>query len=421
MAAHATIEDQLASLELVSDPYPLYDELRESHPVYWSEGWNAFLVTRYDDVVDVLRDYRRFVNAGRYTLFMEQLPPERRAEFGRFDDYWTKPGFNLSDPPDHALVRTLTKRFFTRRAMERVRPRVQALVDELIDNVIEQGEADLVRDIATPLPATIIAELLGLPTDDVAWFKRSTLQYISFLGTGAPEPDTIRRSEAALLELREWISGVVGELRREPRDDILTALVAAHDSGKMVSEDQLLATCIDLASGGDELLTHVIGTGILSLHQHPDQLQLLREDPNLLPMAIAEMLRYEPPFQQDWRRTTEDTEIRGVHIPAGSILRLMLAAANRDPRVFDDPGLFDIRRDPNRHIAFGFGIHLCVGAPLAEVELDIAFNTLLRRLNGLQVATDTFEWHPSNGPRGLKTLPITFEPGARVSAAPRLN
>ena len=279
MAAHATIEDQLASLELVSDPYPLYDELRESHPVYWSEGWNAFLVTRYDDVVDVLRDYRRFVNAGRYTLFMEQLPPERRAEFGQFYDYWTKPGFNLSDPPDHALVRTLTKRFFTRRAMETVRPRVQALVDELIDNVIEQGEADLVRDIATPLPATIIAELLGLPTDDVAWFKRSTLQYISFLGTGAPEPDTIRRSEAALLELREWISGVVGELRREPRDDILTALVAAHDSGKMVSEDQLLATCIDLASGGDELLTHVIGTGILSLHQHPDQLRLLREDP----------------------------------------------------------------------------------------------------------------------------------------------
>ena len=217
MAVDATIEDQLASLELVSDPYPLYDELRESHPVYWSEGWNAFLVTRYDDVVDVLRDHRRFVNAGRYTLFMEQLAPERRAEFGQFYDYWTKPGFNLSDPPDHALVRALTKRFFTRRAMETVRPRVQALVDELIDNVIEQGEADLVRDIATPLPATIIAELLGLPTDDVAWFKRSTLQYISFLGTGAPEPDTIRRSEAALLELREWISGVVGELRREPR------------------------------------------------------------------------------------------------------------------------------------------------------------------------------------------------------------
>ena len=421
MAVDATIEDQLASLELVSDPYPLYDELRERHPVYWSQGWNAFLVTRYDDVVDVLRDSRRFVNAGRYTLFMEQLPPERRVEFGQFYEYWTKPGFNLSDPPDHALVRTLAKRFFTRRAMERIRPRVQALVDALIDDVIEQGEADLVRDIATPLPATIIAELLGLPTDDVVWFKHSTLQYISFLGTGAPEPETIRRSEEALLELREWISGVVDDLRREPRDDILSALVAAHDDGKMVSEDQLLATCIDLASGGDELLTHVIGTGILSLHQHPDQLRLLRNDPSLLPPAIAEMLRYEPPFQQDWRRSATDTEIRGVRIPEGSILRLMLAAANRDPRVFDAPDAFDIRRDPNRHIAFGFGIHLCVGAPLAEVELDIAFNTLLRRLNSLQVATDTLEWHPSNGPRGLKTLPITFQPGPRVSGAPRPN
>ena len=397
MAPTATIEDQLASLELVSDPYPLYGELRESHPVYWSEGWNAFLLTRYDDVVDVLRDYHRFVNAGRYTLFMEQLSPERRAEFGQFYEYWTKPGFNLSDPPDHALVRTLAKRFVTRRAMERIRPRVQARVDELIDDVI------------------------GLPTDDVVWFKNSTLQYISFLGTGAPEPETIRRSEAALLELRAWISGVVDELRREPRDDILSALVAAHDSGEMVSEDQLLATCIDLASGGDELLTHVIGTGILSLHQHPDQLRLLRDDPSLLPLAIAEMLRFEPPFQQDWRRTTADTEIRGVPIPAGSILRLMLAAANRDPRVFDEPDVFDIRRDPNRHIAFGFGIHLCVGAPLAEVELDIAFSTLLRRLNGLQVATDTFEWHPSNGPRGLKTLPITFQPGPRVSARSRLD
>ncbi|MCY4629956.1 MAG: cytochrome P450 [bacterium] len=299
MAVDATIEDQLASLELVSDPYPLYDELRERHPVYWSQGWNAFLVTRYDDVVDVLRDSRRFVNAGRYTLFMEQLPPERRVEFGQFYEYWTKPGFNLSDPPDHALVRTLAKRFFTRRAMERIRPRVQALVDALIDDVI--------------------------------------------------------------------------------------------------------------------------GTGILSLHQHPDQLRLLRNDPSLLPPAIAEMLRYEPPFQQDWRRSATDTEIRGVRIPEGSILRLMLAAANRDPRVFDAPGAFDIRRDPNRHIAFGFGIHLCVGAPLAEVELDIAFNTLLRRLNSLQVATDTLEWHPSNGPRGLKTLPITFQPGPRVSGAPRPN
>jgi len=139
MAVDATIEDQLASLELVSDPYPLYDELRERHPVYWSQGWNAFLVTRYDDVVDVLRDSRRFVNAGRYTLFMEQLPPERRVEFGQFYEYWTKPGFNLSDPPDHALVRTLAKRFFTRRAMERIRPRVQALVDALIDDVIGTG------------------------------------------------------------------------------------------------------------------------------------------------------------------------------------------------------------------------------------------------------------------------------------------
>ena len=419
MAVDATIEDQLASLELVSDPYPLYDELRERHPVYWSQGWNAFLVTRYDDVVDVLRDSRRFVNAGRYTLFMEQLPPERRVEFGQFYEYWTKPGFNLSDPPDHALVRTLAKRFFTRRAMERIRPRVQALVDALIDDVIEQGEADLVRDIATPLPATIIAELLGLPTDDVVWFKHSTLQYISFLGTGAPEPETIRRSEEALLELREWISGVVDDLRREPRDDILSALVAAHDDGKMVRGSLRLPASIWPPAA--TTAPHVIlDTGILSLHAS-GRLRLLDEDPSLLPPAIAEMLRYEPPFQQDWRRSATDTEIRGVRIPEGSILRLMLAAANRDPRVFDAPGAFDIRRDPNRHIAFGFGIHLCVGAPLAEVELDIAFNTLLRRLNSLQVATDTLEWHPSNGPRGLKTLPITFQPGPRVSGAPRPN
>ena len=149
------------------DPYPLYDELRENHPVHFSEAWNAWLVTRYDDVVAVLRDQRRFVNAGRYTLFMEQLPDDQRAEFSAFYDYWTKPGFNLSDPPDHALVRMLTKRFFTKRAMEKIRPRVQELVDDLIDGVIEDGETDLVRDIATPLPATVIAEVLGLPTDRV--------------------------------------------------------------------------------------------------------------------------------------------------------------------------------------------------------------------------------------------------------------
>ena len=222
MAVDATIEDQLASLELVSDPYPLYDELRETHPVYWSEGWNAFLITRYDDVVAVLRDYRRFVNAGRYTLFMEQLPPEIGAEFSEFHDFWTKPGFNLSDPPDHTLVRTLAKRFFTRRAMEKIRPRVQRLVDDLIDDVIEQGEADLVRDIATPLPATIIAELLGLPTDDVVWFKRSTLQYISFLGTGAPEPETIspergRAPRTSGVDQRRGGRSAQGATRRHPQ------------------------------------------------------------------------------------------------------------------------------------------------------------------------------------------------------------
>ena len=250
------------------------------------------------------------------------------------------------------------------------------------------------------------------------WFKQTTLDYISFLGTGAPEPDTIRRSQAALFELREWILGVIEERRRQPRDDILTAFVAAHDRGEMVDEDQLLATCVDLASGGDELLTHVIGTGTLSLHEHPDQMRLLVENPGLMPKAINEMLRYEPPFQQDWRLTAEDVEIDGVRIPKGQIIRVMLAAANRDPRVFSDPGTFDITRDPNRHISFGFGIHLCVGSPLADIELDIAFSTLLRRLKGLKIARDTLEWHPSNHPRGLKTLPVTFDPGPRLSAPP---
>lgn len=416
MSVNQAIDEQLASLGLVSDPYPIYDELRENHPVYWSEAWNAWLVTRYDDVVAIARDNHRFVNAGRYTLFMDQLPDEQQAEFSDFYEYWTKPGFNLSDPPDHRLVRTLAKRFFTRRAMEKIRPRVQQLVDGLIDEVIEDGQMDVVHDIATPLPATVIAEVLGLPSDDVGWFKQTTLDYISFLGTGAPEPETIRRSQAALLELREWITGVLEDRRRNPRDDVLTALVAAHDRGEMVSEDQLLATCVDLASGGDELLTHVIGTGILSLCEHPDQLELLVEAPGLMPQAINEMLRYQPPFQQDWRLTTEEVEVRGVKIPKGRIVRLILAAANRDPRVFPAPGVFNIKREPNRHIAFGFGIHLCVGSPLAAVELDIAFSTLLNRLENLQIASDVLEWHPSNGPRGLKKLPVTFSSGQRLSA-----
>ena len=299
-----------------------------------------------------------------------------------------------------------------------MRVHTEELANELLDNTIERGELDLIGDFAALLPATIIAEMMGLPVEDRVWFKQRTHEYVAFISTGAPDLATLKNSQRALIELKAWLADLIEERRQRPRDDLISALVSAQDRGDVVNDRELFAICVDLTSGGDETNTNTIGTGMLALLLNPGQLELLLSDMALLPGAVEEMVRYDPPFPMLYRVAKEDIELGGKTIAKGDSVRMILSAANRDPDVFPDPDRFDITRNPNAHISFAVGAHTCTGSNLARMELRIAFEMLLKRLRGVRLTTpsDTFDWDPSVGPRGLRSLHLSFEPGERVFA-----
>jgi pimeloyl-[acyl-carrier protein] synthase len=382
------------------DPYPLYREMREYEPVHWSEAQGFWLATSYDAVQVGLRDHERFSRAttakhlegsGREPGPLERL----NLEF-----------FIQKDPPEHTRLRQLVSKAFTPKRVAEMRQRIQELTDELLDQADASGSMDVITDFAYPLPAMVITELLGAPPQDRDMFKAWSTA-LAVAQEPKPSRDEIRRGDQAALEAADYLSNLIEQRRSNPADDLLSALVAVRDAGHArLSTEEMISACVLILTAGHETTMSLIGNGLLALLQHPVQLERLRTDPSLVPLALEEFLRYDTPVQMTGRVVRRDTTLDGKHLRAGQSILLVLGAANRDPAHFASPDDLDIARDPNRHLAFGFGIHHCLGAPLARLEGEVVFTTLLRRFPNLHLGSDEPKRADVTMLRGLRSLQV---------------
>jgi cytochrome P450 len=380
------------------DPYPAYARLRREspvHPLALPDGRRLWLVTRHADVDAALRDPR----LSKRDPGMDALPAAVRAVVGN--------QMLAKDPPDHTRLRRLVSQAFTPRLVAGREPRVQGIADDLLDRVRPGEGFDLIDDYAHPLPLTVIADLLGIPPEDHAPFRRWSDAAVATDPAGGPVPQW--RIDA-LGEFAAYLTALFARKRRHPGDDLTSGLVHAADEGDVLSPEELLGMVWLLLVAGHETTVNLIGNGVLALLRHPDQLALLRADPGLLPGAVEELLRYDGPVETSTPRfSTAQVDLPGGTIPAGEQVIVVLASADRDPERFADPDVLDVRRADVRHLAFGRGVHYCLGAPLARMEGRIALGTLLRRFPGLRSAVpfEDLEWRRSMLMRGLRAFPVT--------------
>jgi len=389
------------------NPYATYHRLRELDPIHLLPQFNLWFLTRYADVQAVLRDSRFSSEPTSDDRNLFRNLRQSGGELGNLAQtmlHWMP----LRDPPHHTRLRNLVNKAFTPRQIEATRPRIGAIVNQLLEPVLETGHMDLVRDLAHPLPVTVIAEMLGVPVEDQGELKQWSDDMALALD---PLQGGTRRAEGdrATLEMTKLFQRVAEERRRAPRDDLLSALLAAEEQGDRLSMDELLATCVLLLFAGNETTTNLLGNGVLALLRNPGELALLQQDPSLVRGAVEELLRYDSPLQFAARVAKQDVELDGRTLQAGQRAMLILGSANHDPAQFPDPDRLDVRRQENRHLAFGFGMHFCVGAGLARAEAQIALDTIVRRLPGLRLSADPPVRRPSIALRGLSSLPVEFD------------
>jgi cytochrome P450 len=415
MPLASSFDSLLFTPEFFADPYPLFQRLRAEAPVWWSEKLGGWVLTRYDDVVNALRDVKSFSSAGRVTHLLRQLPAEVRRQVAQLERHY-EVGLAHSDPPSHTRIRSLLTKVFTPRMVETIRPRIQAVTNELLDKALGKGEPcahpntiDAMSALAYPLPATIIAAMIGAPAQDHEQFKAWAAAINGLYEKGGRiSAERVLRAQHKLSEMRAYLADLIAQRRAHLADDLLSGLVGAEREGAKLNEAELVSTAVTLFVAGHETTTHLIGNGLVALLRHPDQWQKLKDHPELMPQAIEEMLRYDTSVPRSWRIATADIELGGQTICKGQLVLPLLAAANRDPAQFPDPDRFEIERQPNKHLGFGHGVHFCLGAPLARLEAPIAIGTLLRRAPNLRLAVDATKlaWRHDIALRGLEALPL---------------
>lgn len=394
---------------LRANPYPLYEQLRQEEPVHWSQELGGWVLTRYDDVMAALHDPRLSPGGGISAMFsrLSEDVREETVPLQRHLSMW----LGTLDPPDHTRVRTLMNKAFTPRLVELLRPFIQTVTDELIDNVRERGRMDIVSELAVPLPAIVIAQMLGTPREDYEKFIHWSLSISSLFGDACATPEVVRRAQASVLEMTDHLRALLERRRRsEPQNDLINNFILAEQQENRITEEEVLANCVMLLFAGHGTITVMIGTHLLVLLQNPDVMETLRLDPSRTPAAIEEMLRFDSPCQMIRRVATQNVQFNDTLIREGELLWLHLGAANRDQAHCPFPEKLDISRRAPGHLGYGASIHYCLGAALSRVETEIAINTMLRRIPDMRLETDQLDWHPDPTARALKSLPVVFSP-----------
>jgi cytochrome P450 len=396
---------------LRANPYPFYEQLRSYDPVHWDAaagidgGW---VLTRHADVMAALRAPGVSAERLEPPQGTDWLPEEYRE--AAQEVFRAMPHQLLFlDPPDHTRLRGLVSKAFTPRLVEAWRPRIVQLANELLDPVQEARQMDVISSLAYPLPAIVIGELLGVPPEDRERFIQWSSDFGGFLDSSSLTPQEAFSALQGVADFMEYFRGIIALRRSAPRDDLLQAMLTARERDDVLTEDELLANLVLLLAAGHGTTTHLIGNGLLALLRQPEQYQRLVENPDLIATAVAELLRFDSPVQLTGRRLSQEIIVGGVQLSEGQHFTAILGAANHDPDQFSYPDRLDVGRAENRQVSFGYGIHFCLGAPLAKLEAEIVLSAVTRRLPQLRLAAGAesgLEWQPSIVFRGLKSLPV---------------
>lgn len=392
-----------AAPEVRRNPFPVYSQLQDDDPVHWSESLRSWVLTRYDDVRQVAMS--DVMSPDRLRPFYAQLKGERReilAEVMRYLSLWMV----FRDPPEHTRLRRLVSTAFTPRSIEALAEPVGRIVDQLLDALPKNQPVDWAQQVAMPLPAYVILDLLGIPHQSYADLKAWSDDLRAFVGSSRADPDRYNRARHGATQLAGFFREVIAARRAAPGEDFVSRMITARDEQGSLSEDELVATCMLVLFAGHETTTHLLGNSANALLDHPDQLQRLRDNPALINPAVEEFLRYDGPSNAITRVVSADHEIGGKLLRSGDRVFAMVNAANRDPRRFDNPQGLDIARQNNRHLTFGFGLHFCLGAPLARLEAQLCFAGLIQRFGKIERAAGETEWIDSLAMRGLSRLPV---------------
>lgn len=393
---------QLLNPAVLADPYPLFQRLRTEDPVHWDPFLHSWVVTRYTDVITVLRDF----SAAR-TPTPEYLASIGLQHLAPIAQVMVKQMLFL-DPPAHTRIRKLASYAFTPSRVAVLRDHIRDITRRLLDVVSANGRMDVIADLAEPLPYTVTAEMLGVPIEDAPQLKRWSQDFAEMLGNFQHNPEHARRVLSGLYEMTEYFRAAIQRLRQFPREGLIYSFLTADVDGDRCTDEEIIANTIITMVGGQETTTNLIGNGVLTLLRHRDELARLKGDLTLVPSAIEEMLRYEPPSQHTARLAPRDLELGGKRILKRQATIAVMASGNRDPERFPDPDRFDIARTDNHHLSFGWAAHFCFGAALARIEGQVAFEELLSRFQNFTLDPKPLVWRSNLGLRGLTALPIRF-------------
>ena len=393
---------RLLEPEILANPYPLYHKLRSEDPVHWDRFLHTWVVTRYADVVNVLHSF----SADR-TPTPEQLTAMGLSALNPIATVMVKQMLFM-DAPAHTRLRGLASAAFTPQRVRTLRKHIQGIADDLLDRIQARGQMDVIADFAAPLPAIVTAEMLGVPAEDHVDLKDWSADFAEMLGNFQHNPDRIPRALESTNKLVTYFQNAIDKMRTHPREGLVHSFMTAELDGDRLTEEEIIANCVITMVGGQETTTNLIGNGLLTLLRNRKQLERLRDNPDLIPSGVEELLRYESPSQHTGRIAREDVQIGDKQIRKGQGVITIMAAANRDPERFPEPDRLILDRADNKHLAFGWSSHFCFGAPLARMEGQISFETILRRLPNLELMPGPLTWRNNSALRGLTALPVKF-------------
>ncbi|TAL84637.1 MAG: cytochrome P450 [Candidimonas sp.] len=409
----------------LNNPYPAYQALRAAGALHWSEEFcgGAWLLTRYADVANVLRDPRFSVR--RAGGWANSSGPDALTELREFKRIFSR-SLLFVDAPQHTRLRQIMNAGFKPAALQSLAPRIERIVDRLLDNVVASADCapatfDFMQDFARPLPALVIAEMLGIDSGDRAQFVAWSDDIADFIGSPTPTMEIARRAQTGLGAMADFFRALLPQRRRQPGDDLLSQLIRAEAHGGIITTKELLAQCCTLLFAGHETTRNLLGNGMLALLQHPSQWRALQQDPALMPLALRELLRFDSPVQYSGRRLKVDVELHGQLMKKGALVIPLIGAANRDPEKFSAPDELDIRRNEGSHLSFGHGPHVCIGATLTYLEAEIALRSVMRRLPELQLTDAPRSWGHNAVYRSLDALPLRFSPVPTGQAVPLMS